>query len=371
MILILNLSNNLGGGGLQVALSVLEECKKINGHFYHVFLGESAERQVYIHTFPDNFMFYKIPYIKIWQLYKYLRPLEKKIKPDYVFTVFGPSYWKPRAYHVMGFARVYDIYRDFEFIKNKPILFKIKLFIKGILRAYLFKYYADHLVVETEDARQRLVKRLHISAISVVSNTCSSVYYNYMNFPDKLPKRKNKEIRLITISAYYPHKNLESIPKVLAELEKKDIIAINFVLTIKNDDYVRIIPEHWRNRIYNIGPVSVAECPSLYQECDILYLPTLLEIFSVSYIEAMVMGKPILTSGLSFARDICGDAALYFDPFNTHDIIETIEKVAFDKNVYQEYVNKGKERCKLFPTAAQRAEQYLKICEKLVNKNNS
>jgi glycosyltransferase involved in cell wall biosynthesis len=368
MVLILNLSNNLGGGGLQVALSVLEECKKIDIHDYHVFFGSNVQKQINVNSFPDNFMFYKIPSVKVWQLYKHLEPLGKRIKPDCVFTIFGPSYWKPRACHVMGFARVYDIYRDFEFIKKKPILFKIKLFIRGVLWIYLFKYCANILIVETEDARQRLMKRLHTSKISVVSNTCSSVYYNYINFPDKLPKRKDNEIRLITISAYYPHKNLESIPKVLEELGKQDIITINFVLTIKSDDYVKLIPERWRSRVYNIGPVSVAECPSLYQECDILYLPTLLEIFSVSYLEAMVMGKPILTSYLSFARDVCGDAALYFDPFNISDIVEAIKKAAFDKNVYQEYADRGRERCKLFPTAAQRAEQYLDICEKLVNK---
>jgi glycosyltransferase involved in cell wall biosynthesis len=113
--------------------------------------------------------------------------------------------------------------------------------------------------------------------------------------------------------------------------------------------------------------VPVAECPSLYKECDIVYLPTLLEIFSASYPEAMIMKKPILTSDLSFARSICGEAALYFNPFDTSDIANVIEKIIFDEKLYQMYVAKGKEKFESFPSAAQRVESYFKICSDVVN----
>jgi glycosyltransferase involved in cell wall biosynthesis len=367
MVLILNLSNNLGGGGLQVALSVLEECKKINIHIYHVFLGSNAQKQINTNFFPDNFIFYKIPCVKIWQLYKHLRPLEKKIKPDCVFTVFGPSYWKPKVPHIMGYAIPHYIYKDYTFFKHISILFKIKVYLKEMIHLYLFKHQSNHLIVETKDAQQRLIKRIHTKAVSVVSNTCNSYYLNWKKYTNKLPNRKNNEVRLITISAYYKHKNLESIPIILDKLNKKNINNIYFVLTLQNVDYIRIIPERWKERVYNVGPIPIIECPSLYNECDIFYLPTLLEIFSVSYLEAMVMEKPILTSDLSFARSICGNAALYFDPFNTDDIVKAIEKIIFNVHLYNEYIEKGKEQYKMFPTAKQRAEKSLEICQEIVN----
>jgi glycosyltransferase involved in cell wall biosynthesis len=359
------------GGGLQVALSVLEECKKISEHTYHVFLGENAQKQVHIDEFPTNFVFYQIPHVKIWQLYKYLRSLEKSVNPDCVFTVFGPSYWKPNAPHVMGYAIPHFIYKDYKYIKCLSIFSKIRLCFRETIQMNCFKRQADHLIVQTKDAQLRLMKKINSKEISIVPNIYSSHYLKLKRFSNKLPYRKNDEVRLITISAYYPHKNIGSIPKVLAELEKNGIVTVKFILTLKNDDYIKIIPERWRDRVYNTGPVAGIECPSLYQECDMLYLPTLLEVFSASYPEAMIMGKPILTSDLSFARDICGDAALYFDPFNTSSIAETIEKIAFNKNIYQEYVNKGNERVKIFPTAAQRAEMSLEIFRKVVNKNHS
>jgi glycosyltransferase involved in cell wall biosynthesis len=366
MRLILNLSNNLSGGGLQVALSVMEECKKITAHFYHVFLGKTAGDQVDTTSFPNNFTFYNIPQVQYWRLYSYLKPLERQIQPDCVFTVFGPSYWKPNSPHVMGFGRGFFLYRDYDFIKHQLFKNRVITYLRSVMGLFLFKKDADHFIIETEDAKSRLIKKLHTNEVSVVSNTCSSYYFQYKTYPNKLPARKGNEIRLITITSYYPHKNLESIPAVLSELKEKNINNINFVLTLKNDDYNKIIPEEWRHRVYNIGPIRVMECPSLYNECDILYLPTLLEMFTASYPEAMVMGKPILTSDLSFAKSICGDAALYFNPYNINDITNCIERIISDKSLYQECIERGKERFKDFPNAAERTIEYLNICEKII-----
>jgi glycosyltransferase involved in cell wall biosynthesis len=358
------------GGGLHGSLYVVEECKKIDINTYHVFIGENAQKQINTNSFPKNFIFYRIPKVNYLQLHKYLKPLENQIKPDCVFTLRGPSYWKPNAPHVMGYAIPHFIYKDYKYIKYLPLFSKIWIHFQEIIKLDFFKRQADHLIVQTKDARLRLMKEINSTAISIVPNMYSSHYLKLKRSPNKLPYRKNDEVRLITISSYYPHKNIESIPKVLAELEKNGIVTVKFILTLKSDDYIKIIPERWRDRVYNTGPVAGIECPSLYQECDMLYLPTLLEVFSASYPEAMIMGKPILTSDLSFARDICGDAALYFDPFNTSSIAETIKKIAFNRNVYQEYVNKGNERVKIFPTAAQRAEISLEICQKVVDKNH-
>jgi glycosyltransferase involved in cell wall biosynthesis len=363
MRLIINVSNNLTGGGLQVALSFLEECKKIPTHSYFIFLRDGISNQVNESSFPGCFSFIRIPNLKVWQLASYLKPLEKQIKPDVVFTIFGPSYWKPVAKHIMGFARGYFINPDSEFIKRQSIRFKIIFVMQSLAYAYFFKNHADWLIVETDDAKDRLSKWIGKKEISVVLNTCGSHFFDIQSFPNKLPARKDNEIRLITISAYYQHKNLESIPAVLELLNHDEIDNVYFVLTISNENYNMIIPKKWHRHVYNVGPVSAKECPSLYQECDMLYMPTLLEIFSASYPEAMNIGKPILTSDLSFAHSICGDAALYFDPFNAGNIADVIGKIISNNKIYQECVFRGKERFRQFPTALNRAKAYLKICK--------
>jgi glycosyltransferase involved in cell wall biosynthesis len=94
-------------------------------------------------------------------------------------------------------------------------------------------------------------------------------------------------------------------------------------------------------------------------------LPTLLEVFSASYPESMKMKKPILTSNYSFAKDVCKDAVLYFNPLDANDIVEKIEMIYKDENLYKELIKKGSERLRFFETAKSRAEKYIKIMEKL------
>jgi hypothetical protein len=190
MCLIVNLSNNLVGGGLQVALSFLEECKKIPDNSYFVFLRNSISNLVDESSFPDCFRFIKTPNLKVWQFAAYLKPLEKQIRPDVVFTVFGPSYWKPLAKHVMGFARGHLINADSEFIKRQPIRFKIISAIQSLVYAYFFRNHADWLIVETNDAKDRLSKWIENKKISVIPNTCSSHFLMFNHFQINYRQKK-------------------------------------------------------------------------------------------------------------------------------------------------------------------------------------
>ena len=97
-----------------------------------------------------------------------------------------------------------------------------------------------------------------------------------------------------------------------------------------------------------------------------MFLPTLLETFSASYPEAMKMERPILTSNLDFAIDICGDAALYFNPLDSYDIANKIKTLITDPILYQDLVEKGKNRLKNFETSTSRAEKYLLCCEEII-----
>jgi len=68
-----------------------------------------------------------------------------------------------------------------------------------------------------------------------------------------------------------------------------------------------------------------------------LLLPTLLESFSATYVEAMSFDCPILTSDLDFARGVCGDAAVYFDPWNPESIKNAIVKLKEDDEVRRDF----------------------------------
>ena len=143
-------------------------------------------------------------------------------------------------------------------------------------------------------------------------------------------KEYGSKLRLFCLTRYYPHKNLET----LVELFRTDTGSLNDVvvfITIRSDHHpmadrlLKDIARHGlQNRIVNVGPVDQVDLASFYRNVHGLILPTLLESFSGTYIEAMQFGVPILTSNLDFAREVCGDLAFYFDPRSMDSIRQAI-----------------------------------------------
>lgn len=80
--------------------------------------------------------------------------------------------------------------------------------------------------------------------------------------------------------------------------------------------------------------------------------PSLYEGFGIPPLEAMYMGCPVLTSHVTSLPEVCGDAAVYVDPYSVDDMASKIEYIANDRSLQEDLRNKGKERVKLFSNEA-------------------
>jgi glycosyltransferase involved in cell wall biosynthesis len=372
MKLIINTASSDRGGSIQVALSFLEECKGITEHQYFVFVSPNLRRQVNAVSFPENFRFYEMdqrPSTRVFSLNPMSRlfsKLEAEIQPDCVFTTSGPAYWRPQAPHLIGYNLPHYIYRESPFWQRVKFRDRLSFNLKGLLIRWFFRRDGDAFVVQTDDVKKRLERFLGKTGAHTVSNTCSSVYREREHFSNKLPVRGNDEFRMLTLSALHLHKNLEIIREVAQQLRQRGVAGIKFILTIPQSDYDSVFGSDYLSEVLTVGPVLPIECPSLYGECDAMFLPTLLECFSASYPEAMMMQKPILTSDLGFARTVCGESALYFDPLNPADISDKIEYLIGFPDRQSSLVKLGVERVKLFNSPVQRALAYLELCQNLV-----
>lgn len=367
----INTSNLYVGGGLQVALSFIHELRELKfKHQYYVFLSHAAKEQINHNLFTDNFHFYLIEkspssLIDRKEMISKLDTLEKEIKPDIIFSVFGPTFWTPKTLHIMGFALPWLINPESAAFSELPFLKRLKKRIEIKYKAYHVKNNADYYVVETEYTKMRLARFYSIAEnnIFVVGNTYNAFFDQIEYKKIEFPERTSNEFRMITISHNYPHKNLKVIKEVIPYL-KKQKLDYKFVLTIDKQSY-EVLFSDVKDYVVNLEPINSDLCPSAYEQCDILFLPTLLECFTASYPEAMKMRKPILTSNLSFAKDICQNAALYFDPLNPKDIANKIIKLSIDQQFQKELILKGVERLQHFETAESRAIKYVEICEKI------
>lgn len=374
MSIIINTSNLVKGGALQVALSFLNELKEFGKDKYHVFLSKSIELQLDVDSYPHNFRFYSFEASASslrhrYSVVKRLKYLEKKIVPDVVFTVFGPAFWRPKAPHLMGFALGWAIYHDTIAFKRLAFFEKIKKCLRHTYMLHHFRREGNVFVVEAEHVRKRLsdVLKIDLNKVHVVSNSYNKFFESFtesnMNF---LPHKEEAEVRLLALGANYPHKNF-GIIKEVTDCLRTSKSQIKFILTLPEEEFKREF-SGYENWIVNIGPIQVKDCPQLYSECDALFLPTLLECFTASYPEAMKMEKPILTSDLWFAHDICGDAAEYFDPLKAKDIANKIVNLIANPVRQNELIEFGRKELNKFPNSSEKAKQYLEICSSMVKK---
>ncbi|MCB9022989.1 MAG: glycosyltransferase family 4 protein [Lentimicrobiaceae bacterium] len=377
MRLIINTVNIRVGGMLQVALSFIDELREIPGNEYHVFLSPEVERQVRKDKFPPNFRFYSfIQYsgysarlMRKWMSFKKLRRmklLEKMIKPEVVFSVFGPTYWKPGVPHVAGFATPQYIYPESPYFRQVPFSQRIKYTLFDRLRLLLMMRNIDFLIAETVEVKQRLTTYLRVDAKRVfhVSNTLNSIYFQpeKWDYRAKLPPREPNELRLVTISANHLFKNLKIINEVINQIRiLRPKLNVRFVLTIHRREFKNLGTN--RKYVYFTNRLNVNECPYLYSQCDFMFLPSLLECFSASYPEAMKMGLPILTSDLNFAREICGDSALYFNPVDARDIAAKIIFLYDNPELQRKMTAEGFKKLPQFGNSHERAVKYLDVAQ--------
>jgi glycosyltransferase involved in cell wall biosynthesis len=365
MRVLINCSNLKVGGGLQVAHSFLNEIGNNAEHDFHVILSETLNEQIDQSVFLPNFSFqvYSIRPTVIKALLgndAKLNKIEESFNPDRVFSVFGPTYWKPKAKHICGFAKPGYIYKESPFFKTLSSKESIKLKTLELLHMFSFRNHTDIIITENEDVSSRLQKRIKKETYTV-TNYFNQVFLDNTKWDNSIEIPKTDSFKFLTISANYPHKNLEILKKVIPILlNKYPKFKFKFYLTISEEDF-GFLPTKSKESITFLGKVSINQCPNLYSQCDFLFLPTLLECFSASYCEAMVMKKPILTSNLSFAKGICKDSAVYFDPMNPENIADVMYELVMNKEKQMELINKGIEQLKAFDNSSQRAEKYLQV----------
>ena len=89
--------------------------------------------------------------------------------------------------------------------------------------------------------------------------------------------------------------------------------------------------------------VSDEELASLYKNTYLFLYPSILEGFGYPPIEAMKYGTLCACSTSTSIPEVCGDAAIYFDPYDDDAIIMAIFR-SFNQTIRDEKVVKIKQR---------------------------
>ena len=366
-------SNLFAGGGLQVAVSFIRDLKNLGyNDEYHIVQSFNSSKELGDEIFPDNFIFInfsKKEEKSIFQRIKALKKIENEIKPDVIFTVFGPSYHKSNYKKIVGFAWGFVIYPNSPYFKKLSFKTFIKFKILNLIKVFCFNRNSDALIFETDYSREYYLKNLNYKKETyVVSNTLNTIF-NQKELHEDYYLKSKANYNILFLTANYQHKNLDLLPEIiefLRDKEKKDF----FIIHVSINEYDLEIPIELKKYVNFLGKVTLNELPSLYEQMDAVLMPSLLETFSTTYLEAMFMKKPLVVSDLEFARDICRDSAIYCTPTSSMDFANALYNIFRDKQLANTLVNNGDINLKRFGTSLDRTKKYLAILEKTINTQN-
>ncbi len=335
------------GGGVQVAIALLEGLRRQDDIDWLAVVPQSLWPMLEQINWGDGRVIAlpKLSRLDMVRAGFVLAQTERRFKPDVVFTVFGTAYFRARTTHLVGFALPNLIY-DYDGPLVRPIWSFDWLLDR--LRVALFRK-ADHIVVETETVRTRLAQRLVYPAdrISVIRQCVNPLLKQHAQTP--LPA--GPRVGVFVPSAYYRHKNLEIIPPVAALMAKeRPDLDFEFRLTLprENGNWRAIAQEAERlgvgDRVVSLGSLTLAELAVAYRSASIVFLPTLREASTAVYPESFYFRRPLVTSDMDFARELCGDAALYVPPFEPEAIARTVLRLAQSPELARQLVHRGTQR---------------------------
>lgn len=176
---------------------------------------------------------------------------------------------------------------------------------------------------------------------------------------------------LLSVTAQYPHKNLETLVRAFAEVVRRrpevrlvlaGQLAANLIGNSTQMDIQGLIRDlGLKNQVVVTGFVDDATLGALYRNCTIFALPSLFEGFGMPAVEALGLGKPVIASdGSAIPEATMGLAHYISDPLNIGDWVEHLISVIDTPKSYQPDSNSvQKIREAYFPDKI--AQQYLDL----------
>jgi len=265
----------------------------------------------------------------------------KKIQPDLVIEMahFGP--FRIPA-HIKRATVIHDL---------TPILFPQwhdsmstmmhKRLLPGILNR------ADHLIVNSLKTKTDL--------IDYSAETKAKIHLSYPSI--ELPKHKVESNKinvkyLLTVGTIEPRKNYE---KLIIAFDKLAITFKDLHLRIvgykgwKSDSVYNLIERSsFKDRIILEGYTSEERLDDLYRNAFAFVFPSLYEGFGLPVLEALSHGLAIICSDIPTSKEICGEAAIYFDKTNENELVEKLFSLLNDESKREEFQSKSRAQFKQF-----------------------
>jgi len=256
----------------------------------------------------------------------------KMIVHDMIWKVF-PEYldnWRKKIYAFLAFQAVRDadeIYSISEWSK-RDIHKYLKILKEKIVVAYP-SVDPNFSVEERHDRDNSTLEKYEI-------------FGRYIFYVGGFDFRKNISGLLEAYSKLIERYDIDEVKLVLAGEDKSKLSPL-FTNIQKEIERFGL-----RDVVRPIGFVEQADLPALYRQAELFVLPSLYEGFGLPALEAMASGAPTAVSKSSALPEVCGDAVLYFNPYEPEEMARVMGKIIRNNSLRHKLSEKGRARAKNF-----------------------
>ncbi len=173
--------------------------------------------------------------------------------------------------------------------------------------------------------------------------------------------RASGAVRLLFVSHYNYYRNFETLIRALPLLRQsfngrpvKLFLTCKFAPGANPGAYdprsaARLIREIGvEDMVVELGAVPYRQLHHLYRQCQIYVTPAYAETFAHPLVEAMSSGLPVVASDIAVHREICGDAAIFFERFSPSALAKCLLQVMQSDAMAQRMSTAGLERSQHF-----------------------
>ena len=224
-----------------------------------------------------------------------------------------------------------------------------------------------HIIAVSENTKKDVIKEYKIKE-DKISVVLEGVPENFQKAPEETIAEMKKKFSitkpyLLYTGVWRSHKNLLKLIEAF-QLVLSSGNNVQLVITGKKDPAYPEIPAlieklSLQDKVVLTGFVSEEDLIALNSGAEVFVFPSLYEGFGLPPLEAMALSVPVACSNTSSLPEVCGDAAVYFDPRNVQDMAEKMNQLLNNPQVRQEMIERGQKNLRSF--------SWRKMTEKILN----
>jgi glycosyltransferase involved in cell wall biosynthesis len=173
--------------------------------------------------------------------------------------------------------------------------------------------HSDLIITISEYSKGIIVQRYCIDPDRV------RVIYLGVESPAEVTAISERKPFLLYPANYWPHKNHERLLSAF-RLLREERPELTLLLTGTRQSPGRSLPAG----VTALGRVSRVELEDLFRTAACLVFPSLHEGLGLPPLEAMAHGCPVAASNVTAIPEICGEAAVLFDPYDVEAIADGV-----------------------------------------------